>query len=362
MKTPPSSPVAAALQPFVDRRWIAGAVALVADKDRVLGLEAFGHADAARKRWLRPDTLFWIASITKPITATAFMMLVDEGGVRLGDAVEKYLPEFADLRVVAKRTPARTVLVRPRRKVTLRDLLSHTSGMGFASPLEKPALDLLPLDVAVRSHAMTPLEAQPGRRYQYSNAGINTAARVMEVVSGVPYAEFLRKRLFSPLGMRDTTFVPTRAQLARLTKAFRPNPAKTRLVETPISQLSYPLDNPARQPMPAGGLFSSARDVARFAQMVLRGGVVGGRRLLSRAAVREMTRRHTPRSFEKSYGLGWAAEKAFFGHGGALGSQMRIHPRQGLVTVFLFQHAGCLGEGDRAFAAFEEAALKARGA
>jgi CubicO group peptidase (beta-lactamase class C family) len=362
MRHPSPSPVASALQPFVDKGWIAGAVLLVADKDRVLSVDAVGWADLARRRPMRPDTLFWIASITKPITGAAFMMLVDEGKVRPSDPVEKHLPEFADLRVAASRTKARAVLVRPRRKLTLRHALSHMGGMPFASPLEKPTLDRLPLEVAVRSHAITPLDAHPGRRYAYSNAGINTAARVLEVASGVPYAEFLASRLLRPLGMRDATFVPTRAQLARLATPHRPDPARKRYVATRIGQLAYPLDNPSRQPMPAGGLFATARDVARFAQMVLRGGALGGKRYLSRAAVREMTRRCTPPGSEKGYGLGWLSEKDFYGHGGALGSMMKIHRRSGLITVFLGQHAGWIGDGEKAIATFENAALAAHAA
>lgn len=356
--SPERHPVAAALQPFVDRGWIAGAVTLVADRDRILALDAIGYADRPRRRRMTPDCLFWIASITKPITGAAFMMLVDEGKVRVTDPVEKHLPEFADLRVVAKRTKARTVLVRPNRRITLRDVLTHTSGMPMCSPLEKPTLDLLPLAVAARSYAMTPLEFQPGRRYSYSNCGINTAGRVMEVVSGVPYEEFLARRLLKPLGMRDTTFVPTRAQLSRLASPHEPNTAKTRLVDSRISPLKYPLDDPSRRGFPGGGLFSTARDLARFAQMVLRGGALGGTRFLSRAAVRQMTRRHVA----NGYGLGWSVDKDVVGHGGSLGSKMLIHRKRGLITIFLGQHAGHLGEGAKAAETYVKVALETWGA
>jgi CubicO group peptidase (beta-lactamase class C family) len=362
MRNSSRSPVAAALQPFVDRGWIAGAVALVANKDRILAVDAVGYANLARKRKMTPDSLFWIASVTKPITGAAFMMLVDEGKVRVGDPVEKHLPEFADLRVVAKHTKARTILVRPRRKVTLRDILSHMSGMPLFTPLEKPTLDLLPLTVAARSYAMTPLESQPGRRYSYSNCGINTAGRIMEVFSGIPYEEFLARRLFRPLGMKDATFVPTHAQLARLADPHQPNPAKTRLVETRIPYLKYPLDDPSRHGFPGGGLFCTARDLARFAQMILRGGIFGGKRYLSRAAIRQMTRRHTPPHIENGYGLGWLVEKDVFGHGGSLGSKMMIYPKRDLITIFLFQHSDCLGDGAKAYETFKKVALDTYGA
>jgi CubicO group peptidase (beta-lactamase class C family) len=111
---------------------------------------------------------------------------------------------------------------------------------------------------------MTPLQFEPGTKYQYSNAGINTAGRIIEVVSKTPYEEFLRARLFQPLGMVDTTFKPTERQLARLAKSYKPNAAKTALEETAVTQLAYPLSDPGRHPVPAGGLFSTAHDVMLF--------------------------------------------------------------------------------------------------
>ena len=133
---------------------------------------------------------------------------------------------------------------------------------------------------------MMALQFEPDTRYQYSNAGINTAGRIIEVVSGMPYEEFLDRRLFGPLGMKDTTFRPSKRQSARLAKSYKPNADDTDLEEIPIAQLRYPLDDRARQPMPAGGLFSTARDLARFCRMVLNGGSFEGTRYLSEAAVR----------------------------------------------------------------------------
>ena len=122
------------------------------------------------------------------------MILVDEGKIALDDPVAKYLPEFRDLWVAAERDGEHVLLKRPKRPITVRDVLSHTSGMPFSSAMENPTLDGLPLRVAVKSYAMTPLQTEPGTKYAYSNAGINTAARILEVVSGMPYEEFLQKR------------------------------------------------------------------------------------------------------------------------------------------------------------------------
>src|SRR5436309_526409 len=137
--------IEAAVQPFVDKHALAGAVMLVADKDKVLSLDAVGFADVAAKKPLKTDALFWIASQSKPITATALMMLVDEGKVKLDDPVEKYLPEFRDQWLAAERDERHVLLRRPKHRVTVRHVLSHTSGMPFSSALERPTLDLLPL-------------------------------------------------------------------------------------------------------------------------------------------------------------------------------------------------------------------------
>jgi CubicO group peptidase (beta-lactamase class C family) len=354
---PPSSmSITAALQPFVDSHSLAGAVTLVADKDKVLSLDTVGFADVAAKKPLKTDALFWIASQSKPITAAALMMLVDEGKVRLDDPVEKYLPEFKDQWLTAEKDKDHLLLKKPKHPITIRNILSHTSGLPFASAMEKPTLDLLPLRDAVRSYAMTPLQFEPDSKYQYSNAGINTAGRIIEVVSGMAYEDFLAKRLFGPLGMKDTTFWPNEEQLQRLAKSYKPNANKTDLEETPIAQLKYPLNDRKRQPMPAGGLFSTASDVARFCQMVLNGGVFNGKRYLSEAAVKEMTSKQTGDAIKEGYGLGWSTGGGNFGHGGAHATNMNIDTKRGLITIFMVQHAGFPGDGNKSQAAFRKAA------
>jgi CubicO group peptidase (beta-lactamase class C family) len=292
---------AAVLQPFVDGHELAGAVTLVADKDRVLSLE--------KDLWL---------------------------------AVERDQDHLA--------------LRRPAHPITVRENLSHTSGMPFKSAMEDATLDQLPLRDAVRSYAMTPLLFEPGSKYQYSNAGINTAGRIIEVVGGMPYEEFLDKRLFEPLGMRDTTFWPDESRLARLATSYKPNADKTDLEETTITQLKYPLNDRKREPMPAGGLFSTARDLGRFCRMILNGGVFEGKRYLSEAALTQMTSRQTGEYIKESYGLGWSTGGGSFGHGGAYATNMTIDTKRGLITVFLVQHAGFPGNGGKSQGAFKKAA------
>jgi CubicO group peptidase (beta-lactamase class C family) len=348
--------MAATLQPFVDRRSLAGAVTLVANKDKVLSLEAVGFADLAAQKPMQTDALFWIASLSKPITVAALMMLVDEGKVKLEDPVEKYLPEFKDQRLAAEQDKQRAVLKKPKHPITVRNILNHTSGMPFKSVIEEPTLDMFPLRVAVRSYAMMPLQFEPGSKYQYSNAGFNTAGRIIEVISRMPYEQFLKTRLFAPLDMKDTTFRPNAEQLKRLAKAYKPNLDETGLEETRITQLKYPLSDRDRQPMPAGGLFSTASDLGRFCRMILNGGVFEGKRYLAEAAVNEMTSRQTGHNIKEDYGLGWSRDRGTFGHGGAYGMSMTINAKRNLIMVFLTQHAGFPRDGGASRTAFNNAA------
>jgi CubicO group peptidase (beta-lactamase class C family) len=355
----PSSPkVGAALQPFVDSHSLAGAVALVADKDKILSISTVGFADLTSQKPMRPDSLFWIASQSKSITAAALMILVDEGKVKLDDPVAKYLPEFNEQWLAVERNQDHVLLKKPSRAVTVRHVLSHTSGMPFSSLVEQPTLDGLALRCATRSYALTPLASEPGAKYAYANAGINTAGCIVEVVSGMPYEKFLHERLCQPLGMDDTTFWPNHEQLSRLAKSYRPNRTNNGLEATTIGQLRYPLNDRTRQPMPAGGLFSTANDVARFCQMMLNGGTLQGKRILSEALVQEMTKDQTG-ALKAGYGLGWSVNGTTFGHGGAMSTNMTVDVPRGLITVFLVQHAGFPGNGGQAQQAFRQAALEA---
>ena len=349
--------IAGALQPFVDNHSLAGAVTLVATKDKILDVSTVGFANVAARQPMRPDSLFWIASMTKPMTGAALMMLVDEGRVNVADPVEKYLPEFKGQMVIAAQDKRHVRLKRPTHPITVRNVLTHTSGLPFCSPLEQPTLDAQPLRTAVLSYAMLPLQFQPDTKYLYSNAGTNTAARIIEVVTGQPYETFMASRLFQPLGMTETTFWPNAAQVRRLAQAYRPDAAKTGLEKTTISQLQYPLNDRHRYPMPAGGLFATAKDVARFGQMVLNHGTIAGRRYLSRDTVAQMTRKQTGPKVAEAYGFGWSSGPGWCGHGGALATNLTVDWRRGLVLVFMVQHAGFPGDGGQTCEIFKQAAM-----
>jgi len=329
------------LGPAIEQQHLAGAIVLVTDVNGPMLVEAVGFADLAAERPMKRDAMFWIASMTKPMTAAALMILVDEGRIGLDDPVAKHLPDFRELWVERERTPERLALARPSRAITIRDALSHMSGMPFKSSVEEPTLDGTPLATVARSYPLMPLKSDPGSAYLYSNAGINTIGRIIEVVSGIDYETFMQERLFGPLGMVDTTFHPTAAQVARLATSYRAKDDKSGIAPVQIPQLTYPLDGPDRHPMPGGGLFSTADDCSRFCRLVLGGGVFEGRRILSEAAVAEMTKRQTPATVKESYGLGFAVEPdETCGHGGAFATNMSIDRGRGLAVVWLVQDAG----------------------
>lgn len=375
--------ISRAVQPFVDRHEIAGAVTLVASKDKVVHLEAVGYADLGAHSPMRTDAVFWIASMTKTITGAAVMMLVDEGKVRLDDAVQKYLPDFAPqiIRVEHTKKEKRARLRTPSSPITIRQLLANTNGLRWLSSIEGPTIDTQPLNVRVQSYALAPLLSEPGSKFTYSNAGFNTAARIVEIVSGMSYEDFLEHKLFGPLGMKDTTFWPDDAQLARLAKVYRPATSGAGLEETSLEQfLRYPLDDrQGRYPEAGAGLFSTAQDVARFGQMVLNRGVFEGRRYLSEIAVDEMTRdqlsapvseqmrRETAPTWIRQgyseptgYGIGWATYgSGAYGHPGAYKTQLKIDPVNGLIMVWMVQYADLSGNAANSWTAFETAALAA---
>ena len=327
----------------VDNREISGAVTLVATPDRIVHLDAIGRADIAADKPMRPDTIFWIASMTKPITATAVMMLQDEGRLSVEDPVEKHLPEFKSLKT-ADGKPAR---------VTIRHLLTHTSGMGEASPGEargKTGLaGLIPVYVA------KPVKFEPGTKWTYCQSGINTAARIVEIVSGVPFDRFVERRLFGPLAMKDTTFYLTEEQLPRLATSYRRNKqgeleaTGIRMFDgkSPTSRDRYPAAN--------GGLFSTTTDYAKFCQMILNGGELEGRRYLKPESVKLMTSVQTGElktgfTEGNGWGLGWCVARkpqgvtavfspGTFGHGGAYGTQAWIDPGKGRIYILMIQRA-----------------------
>lgn len=346
------------LKPFVEDGAMAGAMTLVAGVEGVRFHGAVGYADLATRRPVAPGTCYWIASMTKPMTATAVMMLVDEGRIALDDPIERHLPDFEGQMLVLEDSPERVVLVKPDRVITLRDVMSHTSGLPFLSRPERGKIDRLSLKEAAVTYAMTPLTFQPGSKYEYSNVGINVAGRIIEVTTGQKYEDFMQQRLLSPLGMDDTTMWPNKEQQTRLATAYAPAKDGSGLVKRDAEFFTFPLEDRKRGPCPGGGYFSTAADVSAFCRMILGGGQFEGTRFLSEAAVREMTRKQTG-DLETSYGLGWgvAADGTGFGHGGAAATDMWIDPAKGIAMIYLVQLQGYAGtDGANILPAFHAAA------
>src|SRR5947208_881157 len=277
--------IGAAMQEMIAKNEIAGAVTVVVTKDKLVHLESTGFADVAAKRPMTPDTLFWIASMTKPITGTAILMLQDEGKLNVADPVANYLPGFANLKTPSGK-PA---------NLTITQILTHTSGLGEASGSDaqkaKTLADLVPLWLAA------PMQYEPGEKWKYTQSGINAAARIVEVVSGMTFDVFLHKRLFDPLGMRHTTFYLTDDLRKQLATAYAKTNATGALEAVPPRPEFGPRDRP---PQGNGGLYSTGPDYARFCQMLLSGGRFGGRRYLSAAAVKFLS---TPQTGEMPTGF-----------------------------------------------------------
>lgn len=326
------------LQPFIDNQTVPGFVALIATKDRILTEEAAGFCDVENKKPMHTDALCWVASLNKGMTAAALMMLVDEGKVSLDDPVEKYLPEFKPQWYIAEQDKDHMLLKHPQNKVLVRHLLTHMSGIPYSTGVEQPSLDMVRLQDRVYDYAATPLLCEPGTENHYSSAGINTAGRIIEVVSGMSYEDFMATRLFKPLGMNHATFRLTSKQVEHVPVMYDKNPGGQPWVSMHATKLHYPLDDPARQAAPGVGVFCTAEDIARFGQMLLNGGVsYDGHRVLSEAAVKTMTTKQTPDNIKSNYGLGLALDTTGYGHGGTGHSFLHVDTQHGLVSVIVMQ-------------------------
>jgi len=350
---------------YVARGRASGVVTLVARGGKVVHLAAVGKADLAAGRTMRTDAIFRIASMTKPITATAVLICQDDGKLSVSDPVSKYIPEFKDVTVKGAKVA---------RPVTIRDLMTHTSGVshprGVKGAAEEPTLAEIAVGIA-----RAPLGFQPGSRWSYSS-GVTVCGRIIEVVSGKAYDAFLRERIFRPLGMKDTAFVLTKAQAKRVALMYEPGPKgkEKAIAASPRFAASDPTR--PRTPGPSGGLFSTAADMGRFYQAILNGGELGGVRIVSAAAVRQMTTLQTGElktgfTPGNGWGLGWCLVRkpqgvtsmlspGTFGHGGAFGTQGWVDPQRGMIFVLMIQRVQFgNSDGSQIRGAFQQAAVDA---
>ena len=323
-----------ALEPFVTNGDFAGILTVVADRDKVLQVDAMGYRDLENKLPMQTDSLFRIASQTKTITAAAVMMLVEEGKISLAEPISTYLPELADIRVVAERDDKHTLLVPPNEPVTLVNLLNHSSGWTKLGLF--PAGDAVPQHYQFLAWAMTPLDHHPNTKHVYSSVGYTLAAKVIEKVSGLPYDRFLQRRIFDPLEMTNTTFWPTPRQLENRIVRYDWDKEANKLQRTDLGT-GAALDNRReRFAVPAGGLFSTADDLVKFWQMILGEGTYKGKQLLKPESVREMGKKH-PGNPLPSYQLGVTWRGDAFGHDGAGGTRSLVHPKKDRAFLYVVQ-------------------------
>ncbi len=337
---------------FVDQGAAAGVVTLVSRHGRIAEFDAEGMADIESHRPMRKDTIFQIMSMTKPVTAVGIMMLAEEGKLALRDPVELHLPEFHSQNVVTGDKAARPI--------TIRDLMTHTSGMFDAAPAEIKDYNQqmnIPLADLVKVYARQPLLFQPGTRWSYSSPGIDILGRIIEVCSGQKYEDFIAQRILGPLGMKDSFYFPTPERIPRIAMVYEGHDGK--LTRSPGTILA---GDPAKYrrgsvyAAPGWGLYSTAEDLSHFYQMMLNGGTYNGRQFLSRFSVELMPQVQTgalnPSGWlgGSGYGLAWEVVKdplgeaaghwiGTYGHGGAFGTQGWIDPKHDLIRIMLIQRS-----------------------
>jgi CubicO group peptidase (beta-lactamase class C family) len=358
---------------------LAGAVTIVARKGRVAYLNSQGVMDLESKQPMTPATMFRIASMTKPVVGVAIMMMVEEGKLRLNDPVSRYIPEFANMKVAiatpvaggrgagaagGATAPPQFYTVPAQRQITIKDLLSHVSGLG-SGPMGNSDIDKVArkegekLADYIPRLGGTALEFQPGSRWTYSpGAGFETLGRVVEIVSGMPLDRFLRTRIFDALGMKDIAFWPTDAQWPRVATVYTRNANGLTKAQTPNDTMSRNVYFRG-----SGGLYSTAEDYVPLGMMLAGWGELNGKRLLSRKTVEMMIAAHVPdtlpgRTVGEGYGLsvrvvtnhaarGTMLSDGTFGWTGAQGTHFFVDPKEGLVGVLMVQTSN--GEIQRDF-------------
>jgi CubicO group peptidase (beta-lactamase class C family) len=350
---------------------ISGAVTIVARNGKIVHHSAKGVVDLESKQPMRTSTMFRIASMTKPVTGTAIMMLVEEGKIRLADPVARYIPEFRGQKVAVpaqganggtrgaggrggQNTPPQFTTVPAQRDITIKDLLTHVSGLG-SGPMGNSDIDKVArkegenLAQYIPRLGSTALEFQPGSRWTYSpGAGFETLGRIVEIASGMPLDQFFRQRIFDPLGMKDIAFWPTEPQWPRVASVYQRG-ANGLTRQVPANDTS----SRGIYFRGSGGLYSTAEDYIPLGVMLANMGEFNGKHLLSRKTVEMMTAAHVPdtlpgRPAGEGYGLsvrvvtdhvkrGTMLSEGTFGWSGAQGTHFFVDPKEKLVGVLMVQ-------------------------
>ncbi len=355
------------MQAAIDSGRIVGAVVLVLHHGQVVYHRAFGWSDREALRPLRTDALFRIASQTKAVTSVAVMTLVEQGLIRLGDPVSKWLPGLGDVRV-AVRSDTGLALVPLRRAITVRDLLTHTAGISYGTDsLVRAAYaneglgpnagfgwytadKAEPICASMDRLGRLPIVAQPGERFVYGYS-TDILGCLVERVSGMSLADYFKRRIFTPLAMSDTWFFPPETAAPRLAVVYTRDSSGLVPADPGAKGQGDYLRGPRTSFSGGAGLVSSARDYARFLQMLANGGTLGGVRVLSPRTVELMTANQVDTLYSRNglgFGLGFEVlldpgragqygSPGRFGWGGAYASNYWVDPRDGLVCVFMTQ-------------------------
>lgn len=342
-------------QASVDRKEFAGINVAIVRRGKVAYSDSLGFQDLEEKKPMRPDTIFRMFSMTKPITSAAVMMLYEEGKFLLDDPVSKYAPAFGDLKVLAREGGNAADVVELKRPLTIHHLLTHTSGLSNSRGYQEAKV-FAPRDTLAAMAARlatVPLAHQPGEGWRYGQS-LDLLAYLVEVWSGKSYDVFLRERIFEPLGMSDTAYFVAPDKAGRVAKTYSLNDAG---VVTAVERQGDPSTKPTYFPG-GSGLFSTASDYLRFCQMLVNGGELDGKRLLSETTVDFMLRNHLPREIippdgpngRKGYGFGIggavlmdpAASEVLsaegeFSWGGAAGTYFWVDRKNELAAVWLVQ-------------------------
>jgi CubicO group peptidase (beta-lactamase class C family) len=349
---------------------ISGGVTLVARHGRIAHFEATGVTDIETKKPMTKDAVFRIASMTKPVTGVAIMMMMEEGKLKITDPVSKYIPSFKDLKVAVAEpkqrgadpaaadepTPVKYYRVPAEREITIRDLLTHVSGLASGTmsnnSIRVPEISRKPTDTLadyIPRLGKSALEFQPGSRWSYSpQAGFDTLGRIVEITSGLTFDQFLKQRLFDPLGMKDVAFYPTPDLESRLVTPYQLDPkGKMTKNANPGSMQSKVYF------MGSGGLITTAEEYAKFAQMLVNAGELNGKRLLSPRTVSYMASVHASDKLEgrtpgEGFGLsvrvvrdavasGSRVSDGSFGWSGAYGTHFWVDQKEDLIAVMMIQ-------------------------
>ena len=364
------------IKSYIDSGQISGAVTMVSRKGRIAHFEAQGLMDIEGKTAMRKDAIFRMASMSKPVTGVAILMLMEEGKLRLTDPVSRFIPEFKNPKVAMLKNPdggrgaappapgqppppPEIYTIPAERELTIRDLMTHTNGLetGGAGAREgnriSPRSTSSSLAAYVPTLGAVPLDFQPGSKWQYSAlAGIETLGRIVEITSGMTFDQFLQKRIFEPLGMKDTAFYPTDDRMPRVVTLYERKPSGLSRIETPAWLATRTLFSGG------GGLWSTPEDYMQFAQMLVNNGQLNGKRLLGPKTVDLMSSNHVGDLYSgvgqrlKGMGFGLTVEVVMdgvsanrresngsFGWDGAFGTHFWVDRKEQLVGLLMVQES-----------------------